>query len=73
MISEKGKKTIKINEILWQKVPIKAVVQKQPANAPLACVTQVPLFWQGFGKQPFCGAVVVVVVTELFISHNVPE
>jgi hypothetical protein len=44
---------------------MKADVQKQPANPPLACVTQVPLFWHGFGKQPFNGVVVVVVVTTI--------
>ncbi len=48
-------------------------MQKQPANAPLAWVTQVPLFWHGFGKQPFNGVVVVVVVKILLISHKFPE
>ena len=47
---------------------MKADVQKQPANAPLACVTQVPLFWHGFGKQPFNGVVVVVVITTIKLS-----
>ena len=50
-------------KLLWQKIPINPEVQKQPANAPLACVTQVALLRQGFGRQPFNGVVAVVVVT----------
>lgn len=61
-----------LSEILWQKVPINPDEQKQPAKAPLACVTQVPLLRQGFGRQPFNGVVVVVVIADIEISHKVP-
>jgi hypothetical protein len=58
---------------VWQNIPMYPVEQKQPKNAPLFWVTQVPPFIHGFIAHPFAPIAGAVVVADTNVSHKTPE